>query len=290
MRNCLRRKDRWSGNAQTRSDISIDRHSIAASAGGRMRSHERSCRVEHGRDHRQRRKSHHRHHHHQPAKRQTALRRPRQRQLEHRRGAKRGLLRSGHHQRKWPLYAASPCFPGTRCKSRSWRPPKPIQGQRQAICSPLPLDSSRCLRLKPPAWRPEAPFRSQDRSLRSTPAPSSGRLGTTPGGEIDPGDSYGSIGETRCTHSSRTYTSCTATYTAPRVLPSGTPSVFVVGLGRRKCPLRRSAARSPQWGRVLQLGPAKPIRADRLRRDGLFRRQCQRLRLQEGRWRQRIRE
>jgi hypothetical protein len=55
-------------------------------------------------------------------------------------------------------------------------------------------------------------------------------LGTTPGGEIDPGDSYGSIGETRCSHSSRTYTSCTATYTAPRSLPSGSPSVFVVGL------------------------------------------------------------
>ncbi len=55
-------------------------------------------------------------------------------------------------------------------------------------------------------------------------------LGTTPGGEIDPGDSYGSIGETRCSHSNRTYTSCTATYTAPRALPSGSPSVFVVGL------------------------------------------------------------
>jgi hypothetical protein len=55
-------------------------------------------------------------------------------------------------------------------------------------------------------------------------------LGTTPGGEIDPGDSYGSIGETRCSHSSRSYTSCTATYTAPRALPPGTPSVFVVGL------------------------------------------------------------
>jgi hypothetical protein len=55
-------------------------------------------------------------------------------------------------------------------------------------------------------------------------------IGTTPGGEIDPGDSYGSISETRCTHSSRTYTSCSATYTAPRALPSGTPSVFVVGM------------------------------------------------------------
>jgi hypothetical protein len=55
-------------------------------------------------------------------------------------------------------------------------------------------------------------------------------LGTTPGGEIDPGDSYGSVGETRCSHSSRTYTSCTATYTAPRAMPSGSPSVFVVGL------------------------------------------------------------
>ena len=55
-------------------------------------------------------------------------------------------------------------------------------------------------------------------------------LGTTPGGEIDPGDSYGSIGETRCSHSSRSYTTCTATYTAPRTLPSASPSVFVVGL------------------------------------------------------------
>ena len=55
-------------------------------------------------------------------------------------------------------------------------------------------------------------------------------LGTTPGGEIDPGDNYGSIGETRCSHSSRSYTSCTATYTAPRALPAGSPSVFVVGL------------------------------------------------------------
>jgi hypothetical protein len=54
-------------------------------------------------------------------------------------------------------------------------------------------------------------------------------LGTTPGGEIDPGDNYGSIGETRCSHSSRSYTSCTATYTAPRALPAGSPSVFVVG-------------------------------------------------------------
>jgi hypothetical protein len=55
-------------------------------------------------------------------------------------------------------------------------------------------------------------------------------LATTVGGEIDPGDSYGSIGETHCTHSNRTYTDCTATYTAPRALPPGNPSVFMVGL------------------------------------------------------------
>ncbi len=54
-------------------------------------------------------------------------------------------------------------------------------------------------------------------------------LGTTPGGEIDPGDSYGSIGETKCSRSSRSYTTCTATYTAPRTLPAGSPSIFVVG-------------------------------------------------------------
>jgi hypothetical protein len=36
-------------------------------------------------------------------------------------------------------------------------------------------------------------------------------LGTTPAGELDPGESYGSISETRCTHSRRNYTSCTAT-------------------------------------------------------------------------------
>jgi hypothetical protein len=54
-------------------------------------------------------------------------------------------------------------------------------------------------------------------------------LGTTAGGQIDPGDSYGSIGETRCYHSNRSYTSCTATYTAPRALPPGSPSVYMVG-------------------------------------------------------------
>jgi hypothetical protein len=55
-------------------------------------------------------------------------------------------------------------------------------------------------------------------------------LATTATGMVDPGDSFGSIGETRCSHSSRTYTYCTATYTAPRALPVGSPSVFVVGL------------------------------------------------------------
>jgi hypothetical protein len=55
-------------------------------------------------------------------------------------------------------------------------------------------------------------------------------LGTTPAGELDPGESYGSISETRCTHSRRNYTTCTATYTAPRVLPGGSPAVYVVGM------------------------------------------------------------
>jgi len=59
-------------------------------------------------------------------------------------------------------------------------------------------------------------------------------LSTTAGGGMDhqndPGDSYGAISDTRCSHSSRTYTSCTATYTAPRALPPGSPAVFVVGL------------------------------------------------------------
>jgi hypothetical protein len=54
-------------------------------------------------------------------------------------------------------------------------------------------------------------------------------LSTTPGGENDPGDSYGSVGETRCHHSSRSYTYCIATYTAPRGLPAGSPAVFLVG-------------------------------------------------------------
>jgi hypothetical protein len=54
-------------------------------------------------------------------------------------------------------------------------------------------------------------------------------LSTTPGGENDPGDSYGSVGETRCHHSNRSYTYCTATYTAPRGLPTGSPAVFLVG-------------------------------------------------------------
>ncbi len=56
------------------------------------------------------------------------------------------------------------------------------------------------------------------------------KLATTATGKADPGDSYGSISETRCSHSNRTYTTCTATYTAPRALPSGSPSVYLVGL------------------------------------------------------------
>ena len=55
-------------------------------------------------------------------------------------------------------------------------------------------------------------------------------LSTTPGGGSDPGDSYGSVSDTRCSHSSRAYTTCTATYTAPRGLPQGSPSVYLVGL------------------------------------------------------------
>ena len=54
-------------------------------------------------------------------------------------------------------------------------------------------------------------------------------LSTTPGGENDPGDSYGSVGDARCYHSSRSYTYCTATYTAPRSLPAGSPAVYLVG-------------------------------------------------------------
>jgi hypothetical protein len=54
-------------------------------------------------------------------------------------------------------------------------------------------------------------------------------LSTTPAGETDPGDAYGSVGETRCYHSNRSYTYCTATYTAPRGLPPGSPSIFLVG-------------------------------------------------------------
>jgi hypothetical protein len=54
-------------------------------------------------------------------------------------------------------------------------------------------------------------------------------LATTAAGKDDPGDSYGSISESRCRHSARSYTTCTATYTAPRALPSGSPSVYLVG-------------------------------------------------------------
>ncbi len=55
-------------------------------------------------------------------------------------------------------------------------------------------------------------------------------LATSPSSRTEVGDSYGSIGETRCSHSSRTYTTCTATYTAPRSVPAGGPSVYLVGL------------------------------------------------------------
>ena len=117
------------------------------------------------------------------------------------------------------LYAAALCFPEIRCRSRSWRPPADDPAATATICSPLPPASSRCLRRKPPAWRPEEPFRSQGEIAEVNSGSIRWSLATTAGGEIDPGDSYGSIGETRCSHSNRTYTSCTATYTAPRALP-----------------------------------------------------------------------
>jgi hypothetical protein len=55
-------------------------------------------------------------------------------------------------------------------------------------------------------------------------------LSSSPSRGTDPGDSYGSLSETVCRHSPRTYTTCTTTYTAPRSLPAGSPSVYVVGL------------------------------------------------------------
>src|ERR1700692_2274126 len=54
-------------------------------------------------------------------------------------------------------------------------------------------------------------------------------LSTTPASEQGPGEAYGSVGETRCYHSNRSYTYCTATYTAARGLPPGSPSIFLVG-------------------------------------------------------------
>ena len=55
-------------------------------------------------------------------------------------------------------------------------------------------------------------------------------LAASPTGQGETGDIYGSIGETTCSRSSRTYTSCTATYTAPRSAPVGGPSVYLVAL------------------------------------------------------------
>ena len=55
-------------------------------------------------------------------------------------------------------------------------------------------------------------------------------LGSSAAGGKDPGDSYGSLSEAKCSHSTRAYTTCTATYTAPRSVPPGNGSVFVVGL------------------------------------------------------------
>jgi hypothetical protein len=54
-------------------------------------------------------------------------------------------------------------------------------------------------------------------------------LSSTAAGGADPGDTYGSISDVHCSRSGRTYTSCSATYTAPRAVPAGSPSVYLVG-------------------------------------------------------------
>ena len=104
-----------------------------------------------------------------------------------------------------------------------------IPRSRRLTPSPSPRDLSRCLPRRPPASRPAARFRSGERSLKSTPGRSTGRC--LPLRRVRPilATAYGSVGETRCHHSSRSYTYCTATYTAPRGLPPGSPSVFLVG-------------------------------------------------------------
>jgi hypothetical protein len=55
-------------------------------------------------------------------------------------------------------------------------------------------------------------------------------LSPNPGGGADAGENYGNISEARCSHSGSTYTTCSATYTAPRALPAGSPAVYLVAL------------------------------------------------------------
>ena len=124
-----------------------------------------------------------------------------------------------------------------RIQVRSARPRNPASPP--AMPSPLPLALPRCSRQRPPAFPPGERFRFPGCWRRSTGARSTGLSATTAGGESDPGDSYGSLSGASCSHSPRTYTTCTVTYTAPRALPAGSPSVFVVGAAGGN---RRSAA------------------------------------------------
>ncbi len=75
-------------------------------------------------------------------------------------------------------------------------------------------------------------------------------LATTPGGEIDPGDSYGSISEARCAHSSRTYTYLHRNLYRPARLACGQPVCLFGGAGGGKSSLRRGASHSAEWGRI----------------------------------------
>ena len=59
------------------------------------------------------------------------------------------------------------------------------------------------------------------------------------GTQRNAGDSYGSISESHCVYTKRSYTTCTATYTAPRALPAGKPSLYLLAYA---APTAHSAA------------------------------------------------
>ena len=262
------------GHSHARSKSSSFCRAVGDSPARRLWRGERSCRSKPVRSAAASGKTRPRHQRHRSTHRTHGVRAYTQRPLDHRRRRQRCRARPGQGGRQRPLRPSCLCF----------RMPQ-VQVQLRATASNDPTLTANYVVTVTPGFvqtpTPETASLPPGGTMQVTGAIAQVNAGSirwsltaAPNG-APLGDSYGSIADGRCVYSRRTYTTCTATYTAPRALPPGSPSLYLVGYAAGNARSVRRPAHPVKRRRLQQLGLAKPVGADRVCRDGLLRGQCQ---------------